>query len=406
MVRKYRAAFSLVELLVVFSIIVILSGVLLPAVQSSREAARLTSCRSNVSQLAKGMVQYEAFHSAFPSGGWSSQWLGMAERPNDSSQPGGWAFGVLPYIEEMSVRNIVANVTADVANTAYTKLVSASLPMFSCPSRRSSSPLTVATSAEQSSGFRTGASTSLSFAKATRSDFAVNSGSVGSCPDLLTFKAAVNGANKSSNTSKKVSICHAPPGNPTNAKTLSVSVSAVSAHMNHDDDRIGDCATCDQPIDAIMGHPASVSEGDRWRKMSAADKLVNLSDMGIPDVQDGMAFRMSRLQAASVIDGLSNTYLIGEKYVAADTYYRGTDSGDTVPMMTGYSSDTVRWGIEPPSKDRRGVSLPTSFGSAHPGGWNVAYADGMVRTVTFDIDATLHKQLSSRKDGKGMPPQN
>jgi hypothetical protein len=39
------------------------------------------------------------------------------------------------------------------------------------------------------------------------------------------------------------------------------------------------------------------------------------------------------------------------------------------------------------------------------GGWNAAYADGMVRTVSFDIDPTLHVQLSSRNDGKGMPPQ-
>jgi hypothetical protein len=36
----------------------------------------------------------------------------------------------------------------------------------------------------------------------------------------------------------------------------------------------------------------------------------------------------------------------------------------------------------------------------------VAYADGMVRTVGFDIDATLHTQLSSRNDGKGMPPKD
>jgi hypothetical protein len=35
----------------------------------------------------------------------------------------------------------------------------------------------------------------------------------------------------------------------------------------------------------------------------------------------------------------------------------------------------------------------------------VAYADGMVRTVAFEIDATVHQQLSSRNDGKGMPPQ-
>jgi hypothetical protein len=140
--------------------------------------------------------------------------------------------------------------------------------------------------------------------------------------------------------------------------------------------------------------------------MALADKLTNLSDMGIPDViQDGIAGRMTRLQAASVYDGLSNTYLIGEKYVAADTYFSGTDQGDSGAMMAGYSSDTSRWGIVQPARDAKGVSNPRAFGSGHRGGWNVAYADGMVRTVSFDIDATLHAQLSSRNDGKGMPPK-
>ncbi len=76
-------------------------------------------------------------------------------------------------------------------------------------------------------------------------------------------------------------------------------------------------------------------------------------DMGIPDTQDGISFRMSRLQAASVLDGLSNTYLLGEKYVSAGTYEIGDDQGDSRPMMVGYSSDNVRWGLEPPQRDTR-----------------------------------------------------
>ena len=141
--------------------------------------------------------------------------------------------------------------------------------------------------------------------------------------------------------------------------------------------------------------------------MSLDAKLTGIPDMGIPDViQDGMAGRMTRLQPASVYDGLSNTYLIGEKYVAAGTYQSGSDQGDSAPLMAGYSSNASRWGVVQPAQDTRGVSNPRAFGSAHRGGWNVAYADGMVRTVRFDIDATLHAQLSSRNDGKGMPPQD
>ena len=74
--------------------------------------------------------------------------------------------------------------------------------------------------------------------------------------------------------------------------------------------------------------------------------------------------------------------------------------------MAGYSSDTSRWGIVQPARDAKGVSNPRAFGSGHHGGWNVAYADGMVRTVSFGIDAALHSQLSGRNDGKGMPPKD
>ena len=89
MVLQRRSAFTLVELLIGVAIISTLGAILLPAIQSAREAARLTSCRSNIAQLSKGMIEHETFHGYFPSGGWSPQWLGMAERSGDSSQPGG-----------------------------------------------------------------------------------------------------------------------------------------------------------------------------------------------------------------------------------------------------------------------------------------------------------------------------
>ena len=405
MVLQRRSGFTLIELLVGISIFTILGAIMLPAIQSSRESARLTSCRNNISQLSKGMIQHETYYGYFPSGGWSPQWLGVADRPGDSSQPGGWSFGVLPYIEEVGVRNMVANVPAGGETAAYTKLVTTSLPGFSCPSRRSSKSLALT-----DTSFQGGA---LTLSKATRSDYAVNSGSGGSaaagfqglCPRLSAYASAITTASKTSG-SKKVTICHAPPGNPTKGNTLNISVSGLNGHQNHSGDMLGACDSCDNPVDDILSSPANLAEGDSWRKMSLADKLTKLSDMGIPDViQDGVAGRMTRLQAASVYDGLSNTYLIGEKYVASDKYFSGDDEGDNGAMMAGYSSDTSRWGIVQPARDAKGVSNATAFGSGHRGGWNAAYADGMVRTVSFDIDATLHSQLSCRNDGKGMPPK-
>ncbi len=130
------------------------------------------------------------------------------------------------------------------------------------------------------------------------------------------------------------------------------------------------------------------------------EKVVDdQADMGIPDMQDGISYRMSRVREVFVGDGMSNTYLLGEKYVDAGLYDLGSDDGDSMPMMVGYSSDNVRWGVDAPQQDARRQSHAAVFGSGHRGGWNVAYADGAVRTVSFDIDVDIHRALSTRDGG-------
>ncbi len=98
--RSGRRGFTLVELLVVIAIIGILVGLLLPAVQQIREAARRTQCLNNLKQLGLAAHNYESAYKRFPPG-----YLGARPIPGDYSQNSntGHLVYLLPYIEQQAI---------------------------------------------------------------------------------------------------------------------------------------------------------------------------------------------------------------------------------------------------------------------------------------------------------------
>lgn len=101
---KDRRGFTLVELLVVIAIIGILIALLLPAVQSAREAARRLACSSNMRQVALAMLNYEGTHRVLPPGLIATPMY--SQPPASSGWPGHTALSqVLPYLEAGNVAN-------------------------------------------------------------------------------------------------------------------------------------------------------------------------------------------------------------------------------------------------------------------------------------------------------------
>ena len=116
----------------------------------------------------------------------------------------------------------------------------------------------------------------------------------------------------------------------------------------------------------------------------------------------GVIFRRSHVDLAQVTDGASKTYLVGEKYIDSATYKTGTDRGDNCNMFCAQGLDNYRTTAQAPFRDERDVKHWWSFGSTHPGGFHMAFCDGSVRRIAYDIDPTVHRRLGNRADGEAV----
>jgi prepilin-type N-terminal cleavage/methylation domain-containing protein/prepilin-type processing-associated H-X9-DG protein len=102
MTRRVRTGFTLVELLVVITIIGILIALLLPAVQAARESARRAKCSNNLRQLALAVVSYESQNSAYPP---SVQFNPPDDPALTNNFRPNWVIMILPFIEQQGLYN-------------------------------------------------------------------------------------------------------------------------------------------------------------------------------------------------------------------------------------------------------------------------------------------------------------
>jgi prepilin-type N-terminal cleavage/methylation domain-containing protein/prepilin-type processing-associated H-X9-DG protein len=125
-----QLGFTLVELLVVIAIIGVLVALLLPAVQSAREAARRMQCQNNLKQMALAAHNHEDTYKCYPSHGSSGTITLIGGSPatatSEPQQTAGALFQILPYLEQGNLYNM--------ADTAALRAIP--VKTYFCPTRR------------------------------------------------------------------------------------------------------------------------------------------------------------------------------------------------------------------------------------------------------------------------------
>jgi prepilin-type N-terminal cleavage/methylation domain-containing protein/prepilin-type processing-associated H-X9-DG protein len=125
--------FTLIELLVVIAIIAVLIGLLLPAVQSAREAARRAQCVNNLKQLGLGLANYESSNGSFPMG--ASRQITPPGGATGSFYGGGPSIfvAVAPYMEQTNVYNTF-NSQINIYTAPNTTTMAFGISTLWCPS--------------------------------------------------------------------------------------------------------------------------------------------------------------------------------------------------------------------------------------------------------------------------------
>ena len=136
--RLKYGGFTLVELLVVITIIGILISLLLPAVQAAREAARRMQCSNNIKNLALGCLNHEQAQGFFPTGGWRWSWGGDPDLGFNRRQPGGFVYNLLPYIEQQPLHDMGTGMAYNDPDkeAALAMMNQTPLSVLICPTRR------------------------------------------------------------------------------------------------------------------------------------------------------------------------------------------------------------------------------------------------------------------------------
>jgi prepilin-type N-terminal cleavage/methylation domain-containing protein len=338
-VRDRQQAFTLVELLVAAFIIGLLMALLIPAVQAAREAARRVQCKNHLKQLALAATTHHEQIGHFPTGGWGSSWIGDKDRGYGKEQPGGWGYNILGFLDETALHEHAGDGKPDQITPSELQrrawLIQQTVSVMYCPSRRA--PIAYPPRRPDGSFFFNAEDPELAGAL----DYAINLGDTSGC-----------------NTPEGVG-----PQNLQASQNFSWCTDALGNIINDSPDRVR----------GLLPSPLTGTHG-----------------------YNGVSFQRSTVSIRHVSDGSSKTYLMGELSHSSRTYEWSSADSLVGAWCSGSGFANSRIGSLVPRPDRLAA---VGFGSAHEAGCHMAYCDGSVRVVEYDVDPRVHHAAANRHDG-------
>ncbi|MEX0612115.1 MAG: DUF1559 domain-containing protein, partial [Pirellulales bacterium] len=319
--------------------------------QAAREAGRRSQCANHMKQLSLGCMNYEGTHKFFPSGGWGWRWVGDADRSVGAEQPGSWLYNILPFVEEQALYDMPSDGQSDLLGESQLigarQMVYEPAPaVFHCPSRRPAITYKI---------------------EAHHPDIAVNAKRNEEAGDFY-----VGAADYAANAGDGIYLDADAGGAPNWAQGKSKTGRALYRRY----------------MDTLGLQTIPSSGAQSW-------------------ICTGIMFQESEVGLGHISDGASKTYLLGERYLNPLNYFRDlvnddgsstVEGGDDWGWAWGYCDDNSRSGKKLPLADFPNVSDKEIFGSAHAGGWHVAFCDGSVQAISYDIDLLVHQNNANRRD--------
>ena len=332
--------FTLVELLVVIAIIGILIGMLLPAVQQVREAARRTQCANSMRQLALAMHNYESSNSHFPPGIQSTDpsLLSADLTADDILSEHGfcWSAIILPFVELNSQSQILGRLSEkftrpewegtldDINEGTFTNHSATELGLFVCPS----------------------------------------------CPmDPINNK-------RSDGTFAKSNY-----------------VGVIGPKMIERD--LDSWFNYDQ---FTLDRDERISSNDQRIRLQFPGILFFNSEITFGQIPDGTSNTFLIGERDGAILGVDSN---GEEFQRGAAVWCGAERAAWLNTCLGPTSGDAKWTLN--SADFGFWEQWVPFSSSHPGGINFARADGSVTYVTDGIDGDTFEQSGTRAGGEVVP---